>query len=443
MISATFAAPHRPLTNFLVSSLRLLASSRPWAAALFGVLSLVSGSLWLVTLFFLTAAGFGVVMTSTGQPMLLIMGAIAAAGLAMLLVAAWLSTWGARAELWRVNAFFGTAIPSSYRPPPAGYWRDRLHAFVLDPATWRRLAYMIVLFPIGILEFAIVTVAVSVPFALLIHPFWHWADAILGNDHTTHSAPQAMGLGLLGIPFLLVMPHVLVGMGALHTGLARYLLGPSREAELEERVDLLTVSRSMAVNAALVERRRIERDLHDGAQQRLVALAMDLGMAKLKLESDPEAARQLVDHAHQEAKLAMAEIRSLVQGIHPAVLTDRGLDAALSSLAARCPIPVALLTEMEGRPPAAVESAAYFVVAEALTNVAKHSAASEASVLVRREVGRLVVEVCDNGLGGANAEGGGLSGLAHRVAALDGRLTVESPPGGPTLVRAELPCGWS
>src|SRR5262249_27324798 len=160
-----------------------------------------------------------------------------------------------------------------------------------------------------------------VPFALLIHPFWHLAELIFRNGNTTHSLPEAMVLGVLGFPLLLMMPYGLVGMGTLHTGLARRLLGPSREAELEERVDVLTVSRSLAVNAALDERRRIERDLHDGAQQRLVALAMDLGMAKIKLESDPDEARRLVDHAHNEAKLAMAEIRGLVQGIHPAVLT--------------------------------------------------------------------------------------------------------------------------
>ena len=298
----------------------------------------------------------------------------------------------------------------------------------------------------GVAELVVVGVAVFMPLRMITMPFWYPAvpEEVHAQDAgwVASSLPEALGFALIGLPLLLLTPYVLIWMGALHTGLARRLLAPAREAELAARVDALTESRSHAVDAALAERRRIERDLHDGAQQRLVALAMDLGMAKIKMESDPETARRLVDDAHQEAKLAMAEIRNLVQGIHPAVLTDRGLDAALSSLAARCPIPVALLVEIEGRPPAAVESAAYFVVAEALTNVAKHSAASEASVIVRREVGRLVVEVSDNGLGGADANGGGLSGLAHRVAALDGRLTVDSPPGGPTLVRAELPCAW-
>src|SRR5262249_43223044 len=160
-----------------------------------------------------------------------------------------------------------------------------------------------------------------------------------------------------------------------------------------------------------------------------------------KLESDPEASKKLVDEAHREAKLAMAEIRNLVQGIHPAVLTDRGLDAAVSALASRCPIPVAVLVDMDRRLPDAVGATAYLVVAESLTNVAKHSVAREAQVRIFLLGNRLVVEVSDDGVGGANADGAGLTGLAARVAALDGRLTVESPSGGGTRIRAEIPCG--
>jgi signal transduction histidine kinase len=192
---------------------------------------------------------------------------------------------------------------------------------------------------------------------------------------------------------------------------------------------------------AATERRRIERDLHDGAQQRLVALAMDLGMAREKLASQPEAARALIDEAHDGAKRALAELRNLARGIHPAVLTDRGLDAAISALAARSPVPVEVDVQLHGRPPAAVESTAYFVVAEALANVAKHAAATHAEVRVIRKDEWLLVEVCDDSVGGADPAGGGLAGLADRVAAVDGRLAVASPQGGPTVVRAELPCG--
>jgi signal transduction histidine kinase len=199
------------------------------------------------------------------------------------------------------------------------------------------------------------------------------------------------------------------------------------------------------VRAALAERRRIERDLHDGAQQRLISLAMELGMAKEKMPEDPEAARELLEAAHGEAKRALAEIRDLVRGIHPAVLSDRGLDAAISALAGRCPVPVVANVELDGRPSDAVETTAYFVVAEALANVARHAGASEARICVWHERGpeeRLVVEVVDDGKGGADPGAGtGLAGLRDRLAALDGRLFVESPVGGPTRVRAQLPLG--
>ncbi len=191
------------------------------------------------------------------------------------------------------------------------------------------------------------------------------------------------------------------------------------------------------VVAADSERRRIERDLHDGAQARLVSLAMELGRAKARFDDDPEAAKELVAQAHEEAKAALVELRGLVRGVHPPVLTDRGLDAALSGLAAICPVPVTVKTDMTGRPPAAVEAVAYFVVAEALTNVAKHSGATNCIVDVRYDGSVLHALVIDDGRGGARADGAGLSGLADRVQAVDGRLSVDSPPGGPTVIEVE------
>ncbi|HEX8928783.1 MAG TPA: ATP-binding protein, partial [Actinomycetota bacterium] len=171
------------------------------------------------------------------------------------------------------------------------------------------------------------------------------------------------------------------------------------------------------------------------------ALAMDLGMAREKFGRDPEQARALLDEAHEEAKRALTELRNLARGIHPAVLTDRGLDAAISALAGRSTVPVEASVELARRPPPTVESAAYFVVAEALANVAKHAAARRAAVRIHRDDGHLVVEVRDDGVGGANPRAGsGLAGLADRVAAVDGRFTVSSPAGGPTVIRAELPC---
>jgi signal transduction histidine kinase len=197
------------------------------------------------------------------------------------------------------------------------------------------------------------------------------------------------------------------------------------------------------VDAAEAERRRIERDLHDGAQQRLVAVAMELGRAKAKFADDVDAAAALVDQAHTEAKAALVELRELVRGVHPPVLTDRGLDAALSGLAARCSVPVTVQVDVPVRPRPAVEAVAYFTVAEALTNVAKHSRATHASVTVDGgpgPAGTLNIVISDDGIGGADAAGAGLSGLADRLAGIDGALFVESPPGGPTIISAVLPC---
>jgi signal transduction histidine kinase len=213
------------------------------------------------------------------------------------------------------------------------------------------------------------------------------------------------------------------------------------DAELRARVEELQSSRARLVEVTMGERRRIERDLHDGAQQRLVALSIQLSLARRKLADDPDTASRLLDSARTELEQALEELRELARGIHPAILTDRGLGAALHALAERAPVAVDLHQMPEDRLPAAVEAAAYFVVAESLTNVAKYASAEHASVRVGREDGYAVVEVRDDGVGGADpAAGSGLRGMADRLAALDGRLEVHSPPGGGTLIRANIPC---
>jgi signal transduction histidine kinase len=227
-------------------------------------------------------------------------------------------------------------------------------------------------------------------------------------------------------------------VAAVQVAMARLLLEPGANERLTARVDTLEQTRAGMVAAADAERRRIERDLHDGAQQRLVALALTLGRAKAS--EDPHMSKRLLDEAHGEAKEALVELRNLARGIHPAVLTDRGLDAAVSALAARCPVPVAVDVDLPRRAGPAIEAIAYFVVAEALTNVAKHSGASRAWLTASLEGPDLVVEVLDDGHGGANPHGGGLSGLRDRVRAVDGLLTLTSPPGGGTTLRVELPC---
>jgi len=217
--------------------------------------------------------------------------------------------------------------------------------------------------------------------------------------------------------------------------LARLILGPTERRRLAE----LERTRAGAVDSQAAELQRIERDLHDGAQARLVALAMDLGMAQEKLATDPAGAQALVAEAHTEAKRALSELRDLSRGIYPAILIDRGLGPALSSIAASNPVEVALDVDVDQRLPAAAEAAAYFVAVEALTNVAKHSGAAHGRVHVARRGERLHVEVSDDGRGGADAGGAGLTGLRQRVEALDGTLWVEDLHPG-TRVRAELPC---
>jgi signal transduction histidine kinase len=225
--------------------------------------------------------------------------------------------------------------------------------------------------------------------------------------------------------------------------LGRKLLGAGRAEALAQRIAALSRSRADVVAATDAERRRIERDLHDGAQQRLVSLALNLGMARDALTDDvPEPARKAIVDAHDEATLALAELREFVRGLYPVVLDDRGLDAALSGIAARSPVPVRLTVDVSGRCDPSIEAVAYFVVSEALTNIARHAHAGRAWVSVVRTADRLRVTVTDDGVGGADPGAGtGLRGLAQRSAAVDGTLTVTSPPGGPTTITVELPCG--
>ncbi|WP_329546021.1 sensor domain-containing protein [Streptomyces sp. NBC_01356] len=237
-----------------------------------------------------------------------------------------------------------------------------------------------------------------------------------------------------------VLPFIARGLTNADRAMVRGLLSPSED--LERRIAELESDRGVVVDTAAADLRRIERDLHDGAQARLVNLAMGLGLAKEKLlegQAD-ETVAAMVDEAHGEVKLALQELRDLARGIHPAVLTDRGLDAALSSVASRCTVPVKVTADLEARPAAAIEGIAYFTVSELLQNVSKHSGARSASVDVWRTDQRLLIQVWDDGRGGASLDGGtGMAGLADRLGAVDGLFVIDSPPGGPTVITAELP----
>jgi signal transduction histidine kinase len=351
-----------------------------------------------------------------------------------------------RMERSRAAALLDLNLASPHAPLAPGNWWSHLRQRVTSASRWREILYFALALPVfaalgtGVLAlWAVSLLLVALP-TYVTHLPGRAADVGLFHIHDGAGSVQALVVGIVAVAF--VVPQLTTALADLERHMVRWSLGSRRPSQLARRVDELEISRGAAIDSAEAERRRIERDLHDGAQQRLVALAMDLGRARQRFDTDPEGARQLVEDAHEEAKAALAELRGLARGIHPAVLTDRGLDAALSAIVTRCPIPVSLSVNVPTRPPAAVESAAYFVVAEALTNVAKHAQATRAQVHITLSNNRLVVEVSDNGIGGAHGStGSGLSGLSDRVGALGGWIRVLSPPHGPTSVMVELPCG--
>jgi signal transduction histidine kinase len=416
--------------------LRDLVSARTWLAMTQHLAGLFIG---FVAIFIVTfGLGFGV-------------GGLffALAGLPLLGVTLRLAHWFARAERARFALLTGMRIPawpgagSAGRAdfrwgiiPRWGMWRES--------ATWAEIGYALLRLPVSAAAAAISILAWSVGLILVALPAYAWVMPSGGptiGDTVLHTRAELTLSVVVGALLLLAAPQLTRGLAIADGTLARQLLGPRRD--LAARVDELERSRERVVDAGETERRRIERDLHDGAQQRLVALAMELGRAKVKFADDIDAARELVDQAHVQAKEALIELRNLVRGVHPPVLTDRGLDAALSGLAALCPVPVDVHVDVPVRPRASIEAVAYFVVAEALTNVAKHSRASHAKVVVEGHgfPGTLTVMISDDGIGGADITSTGLSGLADRISGVDGRLSVESPVGGPTIIAAELPCG--
>ena len=297
----------------------------------------------------------------------------------------------------------------------------------------------------GLVNFTVAVVVWSIPLWAITLPIyavrWQSAAPDLWSGEKLDTWGEVIPVAIGGLVVLPLVPWIVHAFARADAAVARWGLSESRTRALEERVAELRETQARSVDIAMADRRQIERDLHDGAQQRLLSLGMDLGMALEKFESDPEGARALVGDAHAELQRAIAELRSLARGIHPAVLTDRGLDAALSALAARSPTPVTLDVRLHERPPASVEATAYFIVAEALANAAKHAHADAITVRVRQTGDRVHVEVTDNGKGGATQQpGGGLAGLADRASSVEGSLRISSPEGGPTILAAELPC---
>ncbi|ARF55969.1 sensor histidine kinase [Streptomyces gilvosporeus] len=351
------------------------------------LLNLPLNVLAFVVLMVWLALGFGLAVTVVGLPLL-------ASGLVA-------CRWYGKVERGRARALLGVRVdePSALRSPGQGFF-SWLRTRLTDPVAWRHALFVFVRLPWAVCTFSITLVGLVVGWPVL-----PWLTRWLSN---------------------------------VDRAMVRGLLAPSDE--WERRIAELEADRMTVSDTAAADLRRIERDLHDGAQARLVALAMGLGLAKEKLLEDPDAAAAMVDEAHGEVKLALQELRDLARGIHPAILTDRGLGPALASLAGRCTVPTTASVELPERPAPAIEGIVYFTVSELLQNVAKHSGARRASVEVRQVRDRLLIRVADDGRGGARLDGGsGMAGLAERLGSVDGRFVLDSPAGGPTRVTAELP----
>ncbi|MBB5136495.1 signal transduction histidine kinase [Thermocatellispora tengchongensis] len=331
----------------------------------------------------------------------------------------------ARFERWRLRLVDLEPARDPHRPPGGPGVRAWLRTRLREQATWREVGFAAVsLAALWVIDLGVVSLAGWLPVMLMSAPLQPGMGGL-----------PAVPLALAGAAALPLASYPVTAWAGARASVTRAVLAP-RDAELGEVVR----SRARLMDAFESERRRIERDLHDGAQQRLVALSMKLGLARLDLPPGSPAARQVAE-AHEEAKRALAELRELIRGVHPQVLTDRGLPAAVRDVAGRSPVPVEVDIPLRERLPAPVEVTAYYVATEALANVAKHSGAARCRVRGRLRGDVFRLEVHDDGAGGADpAAGTGLAGLADRLAVLDGAMSISSPPGGPTTLLVEIPC---
>ncbi|MGW7129461.1 sensor histidine kinase [Streptomyces bobili] len=420
----------------LPAVLRAPVEARAWREFGYVLLSLPISIVLFTFAVTMLSVGAGLLVTFLGVPVLAA-GLAACRGLGSV-------------ERARARGLLGldVAAPEPLRPRGKGAM-SWMGAVLKSGTSWRHVLYAVLHMPWAVFSFTVAITFWVCGWATLTYPLWFWLFPLYGGQdglqlygddgHRVYldNPFEITVTALLGLLITLATPWIVRALTTVDRVMVHGLLGPSR---LASRVVELESDRGVVVDTAAADLRRIERDLHDGAQARLVALAMDLGLAKEKLREDPREAARMVDEAHGEVKTALQELRDLARGIHPAVLTDRGLDAALSSVASRCTVPVQVEVDLVERPAAAIEGIAYFTVSELLQNVSKHSGARSAAVDVWRVEERLMVQVSDDGVGGADASGGsGLAGLAGRLDAVDGILVVDSPVGGPTRVTAELP----
>ena len=377
-------------------------------------------------------------------------------GIPLTLLATALGRWFADLHRQWAAERLGEPVDRPYLPTPDAGWLVRLWTILRDPATWRDWAWLVANSITGWFTYGLSLLLFLGGVFYLIYPLLYQLTppqvfrTPLGDAFRLHSVAQSFALVPLGPVLLLLWYTTAVRLANLNARVIRALLGPTEQARLRARVQQLATSRAETVDTQAGELRRIERDLHDGAQARLVSLGMSLGLAEQLLPDDPQAVQQLLAEARASTSSALTELRDLVRGIHPPVLADRGLDGALKALALVNPIPTTVVTRLPGRLPAPVESAAYFAVTEALSNAIKHAQAQHIRITVEfaphqgDTAGQLTMRVSDDGHGGASIDiGTGLRGIARRLAAFDGTLAVDSPPGGPTEIRMSLPCASS
>ncbi|MET7705865.1 sensor domain-containing protein [Micromonospora sp. NPDC005413] len=410
-----------------------LISAWPWRAVAYLISTVPIAGMLAVGLLVIGApmlAAVNAVRLHSRPPTISLMLFLAAGSLILLALAPLVSFPVAAVERWRLRLVDGRPLPASPWPGLAARYRMA--------ATWREVAYLFWLGGFAPVAYWIFLLLVLLDLGLIASPWLAGdADEVVVLWGTVDSTGEAIPYAVVGVLLLPVLGYAAGLLAAIQAAVARWVLArPVEAAALRE----VARSRSRLVGAYEAERRRIERDLHDGAQPRLTSLTLQLGLARLDVPEDSPAARPLAV-AHDQARGLMVMLRQLVHGIRPQSLTDLGLAGAVRELADAATIPVIVHADPDGELPEIVETTAYFVVSEALGNVARHARATRAEVRLTRAGADLVVEVSDDGHGGADpGRGTGLTGLADRVAAADGRLLLASPPGGPTLVRVELPC---
>jgi signal transduction histidine kinase len=410
---------HDAVASFRTAAVRWfrpMAEPATWRTAGYLGLGLVTTSVWGLTV-----------------GLLLVVAALAAFTVIGVLLAIPVFTvvaWCADAERSRAR-FAGFVIARRPLADDRAWW-PRLRARVRDGARWRQVAYHLTAWLVAWTAALVAVVLWAAVLYLVSLPFWGWAVGL--------SIPASFLLAATGVLLAPLAARGMVGTAHLEAAFARWLLGPDRFAAMQTQVESLTADRRVILDAVAGERRRIERNLHDGVQARLVALGIDLGLAEAMLPERADDAKALVAAAREKARASIGELRVIGRGLHPSILEDRGLDAALSAVVAASPIPMRLRCELATQPPPAVEEAAYFIVSEAVSNVLKHARARGATVDVTGDERGLQIAVHDDGLGGAEAsDGSGLAGIDARVRGLGGSMRIASPAGGPTVVSVELP----